>query len=92
VTLTLMVNVPGIDPNQGELTLDDDVLALSGEHAEASRTDEDLKWQRNERHVGRFYRRFVLPDPVDSDRVQVLKVTIAKHAKAMPRRTPCSKT
>ncbi len=88
----LLVDVPGIDPNKVELTLVDDVLTLSGERAEESETREDLKYQRNERGVGRFYRRFVLPDTVDSDKVQatgkhgVLKVTIAKQAKALPRR------
>jgi HSP20 family protein len=88
----LWVDVPGIDPNKVELTLEDDVLTLSGERAEESVTHEELKYQRSERGVGRFYRRFVLPDTVDSDKVQaagkdgVLKVTIAKHAKATPRR------
>jgi HSP20 family protein len=88
----LWVDVPGIDPNKVELTLDDDVLTLSGERAEASETHEELKYRRSERGVGRFYRRFVLPDIVDSDKVQatgkdgVLRVTIAKQAKALPRR------
>jgi HSP20 family protein len=88
----LLVDVPGIDPSKVELTLQDDVLTLSGERAEESETREDLTYQRSERGVGRFYRRFVLPDTVDSDKVQatgkdgVLKVTIAKRAKAMPRR------
>jgi HSP20 family protein len=88
----LLVDVPGIDPNKVELTLEDDVLTLSGERAEEWETHEELKFQRSERGVGRFYRRFVLPDTVDSDKVQaagkdgVLKVTISKLAKARPRR------
>jgi HSP20 family protein len=89
----LWVDVPGIDPNKVELTLDHDVLTLSGERTEEeSETREYVKYQRTERGVGPFYRRFVLPDTVDSDKVQasgkdgVLKVTIAKQANAMPRR------
>jgi HSP20 family protein len=88
----LLVDVPGIDPNHVELTLDQGVLTLSGERTEQAQTPDALKYQRSERGVGRFYRRFVLPDTVDSDKVQatgkdgVLKVTIAKQAKAMPRR------
>jgi len=45
-----------------------------------------------ERGQGHFYRRFVLPDTVDSERVNasgkngVLTVTVPKQAKAMPRR------
>ena len=45
-----------------------------------------------ERGHGHFHRRFVLPDTVDSEKVNasgshgVLTVTIPKQAKAMPRR------
>ena len=49
-------------------------------------------YTRSERGMGHFYRRFVLPDTVDSEKVNangkdgVLTITIAKQAKAMPRR------
>lgn len=89
----LFVDVPGVDPKNVELTLDNDVLTLSGERSqEQSDNKSELQYQRNERGVGQFYRRFVLPDTVDNDKVQatgkngVLRVTIAKRAKAMPRR------
>jgi HSP20 family protein len=48
--------------------------------------------QRSERSHGRFQRRFILPETVDTDRVTakgrdgVLELTIAKQAKAQPRR------
>jgi hypothetical protein len=50
------------------------------------------QYRRTERSQGQFYWRFVLPDTVDSDKVNatgkdgVLTVTIPKQAKAMPRR------
>lgn len=88
----LYVDVPGVDPNTVELTLEDDVLTLSGERSESSSKGEEPETRRIERGQGRFYRRFVLPDTVDSANVKatgkhgVLTVTIPKRAKAMPRR------
>jgi HSP20 family protein len=90
----LYVDVPGVDPNKVELTLDGGVLTLSGQRAEQGPNDraEEPQYERSERGIGRFYRRFVLPDTVDSDKVNatgkngVLTVTIPKQAKAMPRR------
>lgn len=89
------VDVPGVNPDTVELTLEQGVLTLAGERAERPTTqkqDDELKYVRTERGHGRFHRRFVLPDTLDSDRVNatgkdgVLTVTIAKQPKAMPRR------
>jgi HSP20 family protein len=89
----LYVDVPGVEPNSVELTLDNGVLTLSGERVyKNSKGDGDLQSRRIERSQGHFYRRFVLPDTVDSEKVNatgkdgVLTVTIPKQAKAMPRR------
>jgi HSP20 family protein len=90
----LYVDVPGVNPNSVELTLEDGILALSGERSAKGSTNGEgaPQYQRNERSQGQFYRRFVLPDTVDSDKVNatgkdgVLTVTIPKEAKAMPRR------
>jgi HSP20 family protein len=90
----LYVDVPGIDPNKVDLTLEGGVLTLSGQRQEPNghKPAEDAQYRRIERGVGHFYRRFVLPDTVDSERVNaagkdgVLRVTIPKQAKAMPRR------
>ncbi len=88
------VDVPGVDPNNVELTLQGGVLTLSGRRNEPSsdKQRDEAQYRRTERGVGHFYRRFVLPDTVDSDKVNatgkngVLTVTIPKQAKAMPRR------
>ena len=77
-----------------ELTLETGVLTLSGERSEqVPRTrGEEPQYRRTERSQGHFYRRFVLPNTVDSDKVNatgkngVLTVRIPKQAKAMPRR------
>ncbi|MGO9933815.1 MAG: Hsp20/alpha crystallin family protein [Steroidobacteraceae bacterium] len=90
----LYVDIPGVEPNQVELTLDGGVLTLSGERPEqaARKNGEEAQAQRTERGHGHFHRRFVLPETVDGEKVNasgkngVLTVTIPKQAKAMPRR------
>ena len=91
----LFINLPGLDANSVELSLDNDVLTLSGERPVEKRAGENqLMSQRIECSHGRFHRRFVLPDTVDTERVTakgrngVLEVTIGKQAKAQPRRIP----
>jgi HSP20 family protein len=91
----LYMDLPGIDPNAVEITLEGGVLTVSGErvHFMGPRdTNDQGELRRNERGHGRFYRRFVLPDTVDSERVKatnrhgVVELTIPKQAKALPRR------
>jgi HSP20 family protein len=95
----IYVDLPGVDPSKVDLTLEGGILTLSGQRtadeASASRSNE-IQYRRTERSHGHFYRRFVLPDTADSQGVNatgkngVLTVTIAKHAKAMPRRIQIS--
>jgi HSP20 family protein len=90
----LYVDLPGVNPSSVVLTLEDGVLTLSGERAQTASNNGagSPHYQRTERSQGQFHRRFVLPDTVDSDRVNatgkdgVLTVTIPKQAKALPRR------
>lgn len=89
----LYVDVPGVDPDAVEITLDNGVLIISGERGLPSAPDgEEIVNRRTERGQGRFYRRFILPDTVDADKVKandrhgVLEIEIPKQAKALPRR------
>jgi HSP20 family protein len=92
----LLVDLPGVDSKQVEITLDNGVLTLSGERRDEHSVDKNgqgqVQQQRTERRLGRFHRRFILPDTVDADKVTatgrngVLAVSIAKHAKLQPRR------
>jgi HSP20 family protein len=87
----LFVDVPGVSAKEVEITLEAGVLTLAGERVAVRATDELLN-ARRERGTGRFYRRFILPDTVDAERVNarerngVLEITIHKHAKALPRK------
>ena len=89
----IYVDLPGVDPGKVELTLDGGILTLSGDRVdEAVKAGNGVQYQRTERTHGHFYRRFVLPDTADSQGVNaagkngVLTVTIAKQAKALPRK------
>ena len=92
----LLIDLPGVDPKEVEITLDNGVLTVAGvrrdEKEVQTKGQEEPQQQRNERRLGRFYRRFILPDTVDADNVNavgrngVLEIEIAKHARAQPRR------
>jgi HSP20 family protein len=93
----LYVDLPGVDPSKVDLTLEDGILTLSGQRSEEKDAKgEEIQYQRAERAHGHFHRRFVLPDTADSQGVNasgkngVLTVTIAKHAKSLPRRIQIS--
>ncbi len=91
----LAVDLPGVEPEKVEITLEDGVLSLSGERLPAMQRagegDAEVR-TRTERGHGRFFRRFVLPETVDAERVKatgrhgVLSITIPKQAKAQARR------
>ena len=90
----LYLDVPGVNPNDVELTLENGVLALSGKRLPQGngKQGDGPIYRRVERGQGPFYRRFVLPDTADSERVNasssngVLVVSIPKQPKAVPRR------
>lgn len=90
----LSVDLPGVDPNAVEITLANGVLTLSGERSNERRVEskENKTEARIERSVGRFHRRFILPDSIDTEQIKatgrngVLEIAIPKQAKAQPKR------
>jgi HSP20 family protein len=92
----LLLDVPGVEPKNVEITLDNGVLTVSGNRGEENwmgrNGAEQPQQQRLERPLGRFYRRFILPDTVDAENVNasgqhgVLEIVIPKQPKAQPRR------
>ncbi len=89
----LYVDLPGVDPKDVEITLESGVLTITGERfMQAEKAEENVVRRRTERGSGRFYRRFILPETVDADKVKatdrhgVLEILIPKQAKAQPRR------
>jgi len=87
----VLVDVPGVEPKDIEITAEKGVLTIRGErHAHAQ--EESSAYRRLERRSGKFLRRFTLPDSANLDAISakhthgVLEVTIPKQAKLQPRR------
>lgn len=87
----LRADLPGVDPEAIEITMENGVLTIRGDRS-AERSVENGEYRRVERISGRFFRRFTLPDTADAEKISasgkngVLEVTIPKHAKVQPRR------
>lgn len=87
----LHADLPGVDPANIEVTLDNGILTIRGRRELAER-DERKGYRRVERISGEFYRRFSLPDTADSNSVKarytngVLEVAIPKQPQVLPRR------
>jgi HSP20 family protein len=84
-------DLPGVDPKDIELHMENSVLTLRGERRSENIQKQD-NYQRLERVTGTFYRRFTLPDTADAEHISaktangVLEVRIPKSEKALPRR------
>tara|TARA_R110000868_G_scaffold329680_6_gene590472 strand:+ start:621 stop:1055 length:435 start_codon:yes stop_codon:yes gene_type:complete len=87
----LVVDLPGVDPGNVEISMEDNVLTLKGSREEAV-NDEAGGYHRVERTKGSFYRRFTLPDAADAEQVAakskhgVLDITIRKKKAVQARK------
>ncbi|HEX3950202.1 MAG TPA: Hsp20/alpha crystallin family protein [Steroidobacteraceae bacterium] len=88
----LKMDIPGVDPNAVDITLEQGVLTVSGNRANDRTGNDNVVRERSERALGRFHRRFALPETADSNGVQaagkngVLQIVIPKQPKAQPKR------
>jgi HSP20 family protein len=79
--LVVRADVPGMNPEDIDVTVDDGVLTVSGTHEEKSEKKEK-DYVRRERHFGSFQRSIRLPDGIDADQIDatydngVLELTI----------------
>ncbi len=87
----IVADIPGVDPKDIEVHMDNGVLTIKGEKETESK-DEREGYKRVERSYGSFYRRFSLPDTADPEKISaksnhgVLEVRIAKQEKVQPRK------
>ena len=65
----LYADLPGIDPKDIEITMDNGVLAVKGQRA-LDKEEVCAGYKRVERACGTFYRRFSLPDTVDAEHIE----------------------
>ena len=82
--LVVSVEVPGFDPKELAVTLDEEVLRIRGEHKEGKEGKEEV--------VRRIERAFTLPPGVEPEKIEatcrngVLEVHVPRTPEAEPRR------
>ncbi|GAB2291864.1 hypothetical protein Dimus_026115 [Dionaea muscipula] len=89
-----VVDMPGIRSGEIKVQVEDgNVLTITGERKRGeSEEDKDVKYLRMERRVGKFMRKFVLPENADTDSVTavcqdgVLTVTVPKLPPPEPKK------
>ena len=77
------VELPGVTPDQVEITVEDGLLTIQGERHFALDSAEE-KMHRTERHYGAFRRSITLPSHVEADKIEasaqdgVLQILVPK--------------
>lgn len=89
--IAITAELPGIEPGEIEISVNDNVLTLSGER-KAPEVPEGARWRRNERGYGKFARAIRLPFTASDDLVEarmvngVLKIVIARPEETRPKK------
>ena len=84
-------DIPGVDPKEIDITVDNGAITISGERVSESK-EESTGYYRSERVSGSFMRKFTLSDAVDVEGIKatgkngVLKVNIPKKESSKPRK------
>lgn len=84
------VELPGIQPDQVKVELDDSVLKISGTKVRVEQ--EGVEYRYRERAVGEFSRAFTLPEDADRNAISarfehgLLIIAVRKKEQAQPRR------
>jgi len=88
--LTLKAELPGIDPKDVDVRVENNILTIRGER-KFEKEEKEENFHRIERRYGTFTRSFTLPNTVNPDSVKadyengVLKIEFEKRAEAKPK-------
>ncbi len=86
---TVLADLPGVNPDEVDVTLHNGILTIKGEISSEKDTEKD-SYKRRERIRGSFFRQFTLPESTNEDAVKaksingVLEITIPKAEKVKP--------
>ena len=86
------LELPGVDPKQVELAVEDQVLRISGEKTFATDEETKRKWSRVERRSGKFRRDIRLARDVDTSAIEassnlgVLTVRLPRREESKPKK------
>ncbi|KAJ4882983.1 17.6 kDa class II heat shock protein [Raphanus sativus] len=88
-----VVDMPGIKGDEIKVQVEsDNVLVVSGERKRENKESEGVKYVRMERRMGKFMRKFQLPENADLEKISaacndgVLKVTVGKLPPPEPKK------
>jgi HSP20 family protein len=87
----IYVDVPGVDPKDIEVHMENGVLSIKGERESESKQEQE-RYKRVERVRGSFFRRFTMPDTVNADAISatskngVLEIVVPKQERQQPKR------
>lgn len=90
-TFTVKASVPGVKPEEIDVTLTDNVLTIKGETKEDQEIEQE-NYHLRERRYGSFMRSVTLPSPVDADKIEasyesgVLTLRLPKSESVKPKR------
>jgi HSP20 family protein len=88
--IVLKAELPGVDPKDVDVRLENNTLTLRGERKVDNEVKQD-SYHRVERAYGAFTRSFTLPSVVDQEKIKadykdgVLKITLPKRDEAKPK-------
>ncbi|SMC25584.1 heat shock protein Hsp20 [Desulfacinum hydrothermale DSM 13146] len=91
--LYVRAELPGMHPDQIEISVEGDTLTLRGERKPAPLGD-NVSYHRREREFGRFRRSLTLPTRIDVDAVEatfnngVLTIVLPKAQEVRPKQIP----
>ena|ERR1700716_4218526 len=89
-TITLKLDVPGIEEKDIDVRIEGNTLTVHGER-KIEKEEKEENYRRVERQYGSFTRSFTLPSSVDTGQVNahydngVLKISLAKKTEAKPK-------
>jgi HSP20 family protein len=81
--IVIHASMPGVDPNDVDVTIENDVLTIKG-HTKVEEERKEGNFLMKERRTGSFHRSLRLPDTVDTEKAQpyyengVLTVSLPK--------------
>jgi HSP20 family protein len=87
----LEADIPGVKPEDIDVSMEDGVLTIRGEKKTEAKTEKE-GYKRVERTYGSFYRRFSLPDTANPDAISakskhgVLEIVIPKREAVKPKK------
>ena len=87
----IKADVPGVEPKDIDVSMDNGFLTVRGERENESKTEKE-GYSRVERSYGSFYRRFSLPETADPENITacadkgVLQIKVGKAEVAKPKK------